>query len=242
MRPKRRGYSFVWGGKGNYIASLKQEEKMGKCIEIKAGNYFLEKVMKPIRCKQDGILLLLETLKLFDNNLEEKPQAGAGRVIVYIDKMSRVFYETEKKYFSIMFPFSLEKRGERYRIYDSLTDLEIDDKMISLLISIFKKDGVLEYSLEKAMDFIIESANEYGYKNIDDIWRLMFKLWYMEEGYIRYDYDAKYQNGDKHPLHHLDINYSSGGTYKLGLKGKLSAEDFKDMLDTGTDCAYLSLK
>lgn len=215
---------------------------MGKCIEIKVGEYFLEKVMRPIRRKQDGILLLLETLKLFHNSLDERPQAGAGRILVSIDKMSRVFYETEDKYFSMMFPFSLENREGKYRIYDSLTDLEINDKMISLLISIFKKDGVLEYSLEKAMDFIIESADEYEYKNIDDIWRLLFKLWYMEEGYIRYDYDEKHLNGDKHPLHHLDINYSSGSTYKLGLKRRMSAEDFMDMLDTGTDCAYLSLK
>lgn len=212
---------------------------MRKCIEIKTGIYFFEKVMKPIRCKQDSILLLLETLKFFDSDLEERSQANVMRVIVCIDKMSRVFYETDNKYFSIMFPFSLEKRGERYRIYDNLTDLEIDDKMISLLISIFKRDGVLEYSLEKAMDFIIESADEYGYRNIDDIWRLLFKLWYMEEGYIRYDYDMRYQNGDKHPLHHLDINYSSGSTYKFGLTGKPNAEDFRDMLDTGTDCMYL---
>ena len=55
------------------------------------------------------------------------------------DKMSRVFYQTENKAFSIYFPFILEKKEIDYRVYDSETNLTITDKMISLLISIIKK-------------------------------------------------------------------------------------------------------
>ena len=38
-----------------------------KTVEIRIGEYFRSKVQRPIRNKRDVILLLLETLKLFDN-------------------------------------------------------------------------------------------------------------------------------------------------------------------------------
>ncbi len=213
-----------------------------KTIEKKVGEFFCEKVLKPVRNKQDIILLLLETLK-WVNNTENEVSNEKGRIIIYIDKMSRIFYETDEKAFSLCFPFSLEeKEDHRIRVYDSLTDLEITNQMISLLISIFKQDRKLGESLENVMDFIIESAEDYEYKNIDEIWRLLFKLWYMEDGYIRYDYDPEQENGKKHPLYHLDVNYSSGTTYKIGLNAPLQVDKLKDILDTTTDCLYLAAK
>lgn len=211
-----------------------------KMIERKIGNFFCEKVMKPIRDKQDTVLLLLETLKLVNDN-EESPLNDKGRIVICIDKMSRVFYEANGKLFSFCFPFSLEEKEDRhYRIYDSLTDIEITNQMISLLISIFKKDGKLKESLENVMDFIIESAEDYEYKNIDNVWRILFKLWHMEDGYIRYDCDYEHENGALHPLHHLDVNYSSGVTYKIGLRHPFKTDALKDMLDITAESLYLT--
>lgn len=213
-----------------------------KTIEKKIGEFFCDKVLKPVRSKQDIILLLLETLKLI-NNTENEVLNEKGRIIIFIDKMSRIFYETDKKAFSLCFPFSLEeKENHHVRVYDSMTDLEITNQMISLLISIFKQDGRLGESFENVMDFIIESAEDYEYENIDDIWRLLFKLWYMEDGYIRYDYDPKQENGKLHPLYHLDVNYSSGTTYKIGLNTPLQVNELKDILDTTTECVFLAAK
>lgn len=210
-----------------------------KIIERKIGTFFCERITRPIRSKQDAILLLLETLKIV-NDTESGNFAEGGRIVIYIDKMSRIFYETDKKIFSMCFPFSLEEKEDQYlRVYDNLTDLEITNQMISLLISIFKKDGKIHESLENVMDFIVESAEDYEYKNIDDIWRLLFKLWYMEDGYIRYDYDSEHEDGKRHPLYHLDVNYSSGVTYKIGVKHSLKIDEMKDILDVTTDCAYL---
>lgn len=213
-----------------------------KTIEKKIGEYFSEKVLKPVRSKQDIILLLLETLKVV-NNTENEVSNEKGRIIIFIDKMSRIFYETDEKVFSLCFPFSLEeKENHHVRVYDSLTDLEITNQVISLLISIFKQDGKLGESFESVIDFIIESAEDYEYENIDDIWRLLFKLWYMEDGYIRYDYDPKQENGKMHPLYHLDVNYSSGTTYKIGLNTPLQVNELKDILDTTTECVFLAAK
>ena len=76
-----------------------------KKLEIKMGEYFYEKVIKPVRTKQEIILLLLETLKLI-NNMEQDITQEKGKIVIYVDKMSRVFYQTENKAFSIYFPFN----------------------------------------------------------------------------------------------------------------------------------------
>lgn len=212
-----------------------------KIIERTIGEFFLKKSMRPIRNKQDIILLLLETLKLV-NNLDNIILDEKGKVLIYIDNMSRIFYETEEKIFSFFFPFSIEeKENKEYRIYDNVTNLEITNQMISLLISIFEKGINQGDSLESVVDFIIESAEDYEYKNIDDIWTILFKLWYMEDGYIRYDYDPKHENGKLHPLYHLDINYSSGVTYKIGVKNPLCLNEVKNILNIKTNCAYVEL-
>ncbi len=211
-----------------------------KIIEIKINRFICEKISMPIRDKRDTILLLLETMKLV-NHREKNLFNKKGKIMICIDKMSRIFYWTDDKIFSFYFPFSLEKTGDgNYRIYDSLTDFEITNQMLSLLISIFEKNKNQEESLENTVDHIIDSANDYEYKNIDDIWKLVVKLWYMEEGYIRYDYDAVHENGKMHPLYHLDVNYSSGASYKIGLYHELQIEEFKEILDITTDCLYLS--
>lgn len=209
-----------------------------KKLEIKMGEYFYEKVIKPVRTKQEIILLLLETLKLI-NNMEQDITQEKGKIVIYVDKMSRVFYQTENKAFSIYFPFILEKKEIDYRVYDSETNLTITDKMISLLISIIKKSEENRKSLEMVVDSICEGAKDFEYNEIEDIWNLFSKLWYMETGYIRYDYDPVHENKKLHPLHHLDVNYSGNVTYKLGLERHIKLEEMRDILDILTECKYL---
>ena len=211
-----------------------------KIQKIKMGRFLYEKINKPIRRKRDIILLLLETMKLFANPDEEVTN-GSGEITIYIDKMSRVIYELKEKYFSFVFPFSVELQKGNCKFYDGSTECDLDDKMISLLISIFQQQDVIGESFEKALDAIIECAEEYEYKDIDIIWRLMLKLWYMEDGYIRYDYDLERSNGGKHPLNHLDVNYSMGTTYKIGLKNAIQMKEFVEILNINSDCAYLQV-
>ena len=68
---------------------------------------------------------------------------------------------------------------------------------------------------------------------------MILRLLSMELGYIRYDYDPEHENGKFHPLHHLDINYSSKGTYKLGMNNKIQINDFVDLLDVKKECRYI---
>ena len=212
---------------------------MEKYIEIYPGEYFTEKIKKPVRNKQDIILLLLETIKIIIDHVEDHTE-GQSKVILCKDKMSRVFYETKDKYFSIGFPFYIEKKNGSYRIYDKITELEIDSRRLSMLIRIFSSESHMSQSLESMIDDILEVAEDYEYQNINEVWYLVFLLWHMEEGYIRYDYDPIYEKARSHPLNHLDINYSSDITYKIGMNRKISIKAFMNILDIKEECAFLA--
>lgn len=96
-----------------------------------------------------------------------------------------------------------------------------------------------------SIESIIEDAyldvaeNGYEHEEIEQCFMLILRLLSMELGYIRYDYDPEHENGKFHPLHHLDINYSSKGTYKLGMNNKIQINDFVDLLDVKKECRYI---
>lgn len=72
-----------------------------------------------------------------------------------------------------------------------------------------------------------------------DAYKLLEYFWAHEPCYLRYDFDPKSSNGALHPLCHLDVNMSSKGSYKIGLKSKLSPSEFENIVNKNTDCYYL---
>lgn len=118
--------------------------------------------------------------------------------------------------------------------------MEIDNRRLSMLIRIFSSEYLMASSLERMIDDILEVAEDYEYRNIDEVWYLVFLLWHLEDGYIRYDHDPEHENARIHPLHHLDINYASDTTYKIGLNRKITIKEFMDFLDVKKECPFLA--
>lgn len=212
---------------------------MGKSFEIQIEEFFLKKVVKAIRRKEDIIILLLETIKIFLMEDFIEVTEGKGKIILKVDKMSRLIFQIENKYFSFNFPFNIEvdEVSSNIRFYDSLLGIDIDDKLISILISIFNQKITTNRCLD---DIYYELVCGDNILNINDIWALVERLSMFECGYLRYDYDVEYQNGHIHPINHLDVNYSVGSTFKLGFQDIITIEDFIDILDLKTNCHYLN--
>lgn len=216
---------------------------MDKHFKLNIGDYLLEKITKPIRGKDDIILILLETIKIFlvGELITENP--GKGEVIIKIDKMSRIFFSIKNKYFSFCFPFSIEKDSTGYKIYDSESSINLDLKMVSIMISMFEnnlltKDSIYDFYEQFVDDISVENgSNVVEYENF--IWIIIKKIIFFESGYIRYDYDPIYENGLLHPLNHLDICYSTKNTFKVGLNDKISMDYFIDFLNIKTECKFL---
>lgn len=209
-----------------------------KKIDKDINKVFYENIKKPLRTRKEIVLLLLETIKLF--YVEEIAVTSQGKISIVIDKMSRVFYQLNNKIFSIVFPFAIENIENQYRVYDISLDVEIDSKLISMMISILKQIEFSEVSAEEMFDIYCDViSNEMDSKEADIAWKILFKLLSIELGYIRYDLDEKHADKIYHPLHHLDINYSSNTTYKIGLKKGIEMRDMISLLDVNHECSYL---
>ena len=213
---------------------------MGKEISYNMGKGILEMASQPLRSRQDAILLLLYTIRMFE--VDELSTGNTNiKVVISINKMNRIFYILEDKIFSIQFPFHIEVQANKIvRIYDAKTGVDVDSMLISTLIRIFgKKETAL--SFDSLFEEIMYGENNL--KNIGEgqLWEIIKFISTYDLGYLRYDYDEKNQKGLLHPINHLDICLDTAATFKIGLEKVLNYEIFKDILDITTNCFFLKV-
>jgi len=209
---------------------------------------------KRIKTKTQIIEVLMESLQLILQNYKISNEKTAGKIILIVDKMSRLFFISENKFYSITFPFFIEKidnnfiiKLQKFDYLDYIEDendlfVEVDYQIISDILSFIKCDN---FKNQCSLDFItpIDEYEQYEKK----FWIFLRELLLMEDGYIRYDYDIEnYKKAKRsgkshiHPLNHYDLFYSSNATFKIGLLNEINNEDFIDLLNVNTDCKYLT--
>ncbi len=208
-----------------------------KIYKFKISKMFLDVFFRPIRNKSEVIEVLMEAIRymLINSNISE--ENSKGKIILKVDKMSRLFFFTQNKYFSIVFPFFAGEIDNKY-FFSFKNQIDIDIRLISQVISIIKCD---EFKANCSLDFVAPIC-DYEEECDENFWIFLRELLLMEDGYIRYDYDEEHKNGNLHPLNHYDIFYSSNATFKIGLDDKLREDIFIDLLNINSDCKYLYSK
>ncbi len=192
---------------------------------------------KPIRNKYDILIIVIKTVKIMLLNLAVEESIRAGRIILQVSDMSRLFFVSEHKIFSICFPFFVQFVKGKFRFY-SHSHENIDSKTTSDLLSLLigeNEIGVLEHL--DVLDFAEPIVDACAFDS--QLWALFRDLLIYENGYIRYDYDTARSNGHKHPLNHLDVFYSPSATFKLGMQHTINHDYFTDILDIATNCHYV---
>lgn len=188
----------------------------------------------PVRSKKDIVSLLMKSIKLMLVNDAIDKIRVKGELTLIVSKMSRLFYFSENKFFSISFPFLvIENEGELE--FSSKTVKIIDNKVTSDVIGVVSKSGFQD--VECALEFVDPIIEIADFEQL--FWPFLLNLFMYEDGYIRYDYDEKYESGDHHPLNHYDIFYSSLSTFKIGLRNRLESDSMLDFLDSNSICHYL---
>jgi len=205
-----------------------------KVYEFYISEPYLNKFFTPIRSKAEVIEVLMESIRYMILNPNVEEEHRVGKIILRIDKMNRLFFFRENKYFSIVFPFFAKKENKDY-LFSFKNKIEIDSRLISQVISIIKCD---DFKAHCSLDFVAPIC-EYEEECDENFWEFLRELLLMEDGYIRYDYDEEHENRNLHPLNHYDLFYSSHATFKIGLNNKLSEDEFIDLLDIKSDCKYL---
>lgn len=188
-----------------------------------------------IRDKKDfAKLLAISARNLLIDFTEFQNVEATCTMKLVVDKMSRLFYFKDGKYFSICFPFIVLISDGQVIEISTFTGKKVDNKSISAIISILEEE---QFQLNPSLLDIYIASNDLSFLGIE----LLEEIFQSEPCYIRYDNDPINVNGNLHPLHHLDINYSSYGTYKVGLKDVIPVKDFEDVLNINTNCSFLNL-
>ena len=214
---------------------------MGKEFTFKMSKQILEMSSKPLRTREEAILLLLYTIRMFDVS-QFIDEERSDQVIISIDKMNRIFYLIANKIFSMQFPFRVEYDSEQENnvLYDSVTGTVISPMVLSFLIEAFEKMKRREVDFDTIFEIIMEpEVNDEGFTS-KTMWQLISYLLKYDLGYLRFDVDSEHQDGKIHPLNHLDICLDRSATYKIGLEKEIEFKNMKDILDITTECWYLS--
>lgn len=189
----------------------------------------------PIREKTDFIMVLLQSMKilLLPEELTKQSKDIDYMMKLVIDKMSRLFFYENLKYYSISFPFFISYDFNNYIKISTYSGKELTNKNISDIISILNS---YEFSLNKSLiDYSIEPNSDIDFQSIS----ILEEMFMLEPSYIRYDYDQDNENGNIHPLNHLDLNYSQYSTFKLGLTETIDKDFFENIQNIKTDCLFL---
>ncbi|MFR8711872.1 MAG: hypothetical protein ACLVEN_06525 [Anaerotignum lactatifermentans] len=215
-----------------------------KKFEFVLSDLLYDKAMLPIRTKEDLLRLLAHTIKflMLHSVADTTKIVDNKKLILYIDKMSRLFFCVKDKIFSFRFPFYVSVNMEDNSISISFKDyFEFDSIKSSLLLAILEQEDLFNGTLENVNEKILQEIIENEWENIDldDMCELVKYLMLFEPGYLRYDHDVEHANGEMHPEHHLDIFFSSNVTMKLGLKNSVESEWLIDLVNILTECKYI---
>ncbi|WP_085013639.1 hypothetical protein [Cronobacter malonaticus] len=189
---------------------------------------------KPIRSKVDVIEILMRVIKTILVYKEPKDEDVSGMIKLHVAKMNRIFFFSEKKYYSISFPFTVECGDLGFSFRNKDID-EIDSLLTSEVISLINDKAFSDVSIYGFIDPLLTLIES---KERPYFWSFLKTLLTFEDGYIRYDVDEDRENGKLHPLYHFDIFYSNGPTFKVGLDKHCSNDTMVDILNIETDCFY----
>lgn len=189
---------------------------------------------KAIRSKSDVIEILMKALKKISIYVKPSPESVVGKMKLHISKMSRIFFFTENKYYSIAFPFIVEENNGQL-CFSSIDLEEVDNYITSKVLSVINDNKSSNGSLWAFFEPLLEIEDQ---NTAPGFWPFFRMLLTYEDGYIRYDVDHIREDGNKHPLHHFDVFYSNNPTFKIGLRENISNDSMIDLLDRNTDCHF----
>jgi len=196
-----------------------------------------------IKTKFQIINILLEASRYMLSNIEVSQDQIVGEIRIVVDKMNRIFFSSENKCYSIVFPFNVLVEEDNIRLSFS-NNINVDSYIISKAKSAINCDEFNDTCILGFADSIYDNSNDLD--NEELLWSFIKELMLFEVGYIRYDYDElgyeeAVQKGcpHRHPLNHYDLFYTNRATCKIGLTEKQTMDSLIDLLNVGTDCKYL---
>ncbi|MCA1063719.1 hypothetical protein QTG56_11170 [Rossellomorea sp. AcN35-11] len=213
----------------------------------------LDKMVKArIKSKNQLISIIVTSLKVILTDLKPNDENSGIFCLKDYGVKKRIFFtvldEEHKilKHFSFSCPFNISYTDTGIDFKLNNREIVIDLYTLEILSTLCKNNWFSDTN-EANHDILtfIESYGDLLFEfNVpeemeSDLWSIIMTLITFEPGYIRYDYDIDNFEEFTHPLHHIDVNFSDIGTFKLGFDesmniiDRLKLEDFEDILLNG---------
>ena len=163
---------------------------------------------------------------------------GRIRIVICVDKMSRVFLIDGNKIHSFCFPFNIEISDNCFNVV--FEHISITSASCSVLSAVFNnslEEKSIEYVMERYWD--IATDFEIGNDSKENYGHLIVYMLLFEPGYLRLDYDQDNESEGTHPLNHIDVNYANKNTYKIGLLNRWNCERMIDFLNIKKPCSVI---
>lgn len=185
------------------------------------------------------VIALLKLLELINTwgVCEDPKQVKMPYLYVDTDKLKRAFIVKSNQIVSFAFPFAIYTKTDalgKDKLYINYWDKQLDDVIISHAMTIART-----LDLKKSTYAAQAKSIDFGDPTKVIAAKVFEVALALEPSYVRYDYDAKACNGIIHPLHHLDVNYSSDYTYKIGLYGELQRDSITTIISNEEKCWYV---
>ena len=122
-----------------------------------------------IKSKLQVLLILLEATRYMLTYSNLKKTDSKGKLILIVDKMSRLFFHTDNKLYSIAFPFivnELEEKDENGNkfFFTFKNNIVVSSYLISSAISVLKCNSFMENC---SLDFVDYSFVNFYYSKKD---------------------------------------------------------------------------
>lgn len=214
-----------------------------KCFYFEMTEELYKQASHPIRTKEDIIALLVNTIKLLVSMpaIAERDCRQENKIILFVDKMSRLFFCMKDKIFTVNFPFSVFESDTTESITIRYRHVEIDSYLSSLIISVFVDNETYAIPMDDMKEFVFQHMAENGWDDADpdDVCEIIKKLAIFEAGYLRYDHDEERANGRLHPENHIDFCYESSNEIKVGIDTLVDYKWMIDLANINTECKFL---
>lgn len=197
--------------------------------------YQTSSLLSAFRERRSIVIFWMQVAKTILSFVEPRPEQVQGKMLICTGKMRRVFVEGGGKIFSTALPFSVKEADGLYSC-TLRSGIDLSSKLSSEIIAALSTTNSFD-NLEVLgfADDIMGVSDDP-----DSLWVALSELITSDDGYLRIDHDPDRENGNLHPLNHIDVFFSQSATFKLGLSEKLEIEALSDLLNVGTDCHYLS--
>lgn len=208
----------------------------------KMSKFLRDRIFIPCRTKSELISRVADAIAELTFTVENSADFD---IVVAIGKFQRIFFISEKKIFSVLFPFSI-RRSEDPAVPHSfdMNGVAIDSYMLSRAATAISNGLVDDKDIYHFADSVISCFTVSDVEGVevvsDDVWKVVRRLMMLEEGYLRYDNDPDNYDAVTHPLDHLDIFYSPSCTFKVGLTSKIGHDHLLDILDPHTRCRIMN--